>query len=75
MDIINFNGHSITVFDGDITTLPPVGFVIYGTFRKHMLAYICDGKIITLNSTPFPNLNLAVNALQIALKDDPLWTR
>ena len=70
MDIINYEGHLIAVFDGDIIPNSPDGFVIYGNLGEHMLAYIDnDGKIITLNSIPFANLILTIEALKLLLDE------
>ncbi|MFV0549010.1 MAG: hypothetical protein ACK5M5_09880 [Limnobaculum xujianqingii] len=64
MDIIEYEGITITVYDGDITTLPPDGLVIYGEFGRHMLGIVEKGKLKTLNAIPYQS----INALLIDLK-------
>ncbi|AWH89837.1 hypothetical protein [Limnobaculum parvum] len=57
MDIIEYEGISITVYDGEITTSPPDGFVIYGKFGQHMLGIVDKGKLKTLNTIPYQSIN------------------
>lgn len=75
MDIIEYDGHLITIFDGDITTPPLDGFVISGAFGTHILSYVDNGKIFPLNHAPYKNLRLTIEALKILLDDSPTWTR
>ncbi|QBH95911.1 hypothetical protein EKN56_05540 [Limnobaculum zhutongyuii] len=64
MDIIEYEGITITVYDGDITTLPPDGLVIYGEFGRHMLGIVEKGKLKTLNAIPYQSINALLTDLK-----------
>ena len=75
MDIIEFNDTYITVFEGDITSIPEIGFIIYGPFGAHMLAYVNNGNIITLNAVPYKNIKSVMDTINVLLLEDDLWSR
>lgn len=75
MYILEHDDVTITVFDGDITSTPLWGFVIYGPFGSHMLAYSDNGDLLTMNATPYKSIDDVMNAINILLLDDPLYTR